>query len=249
MAPVGPSPLSGALSQQGFDVRFDWGEVGAGALAAGSDALVVVDVLSFTTTVDVAVSRGALVHPTPLDELAAAHLASELEAQLAVHRSRTSPTSPYSLSPRSVAGIPPGTRLLLPSPNGAAVSAAVGRCAPVIAGCLRNAASVSSHLRSLGRRITVLGAGERWADGSLRPALEDMIGAGAILSGLGRARLSPEAEAAVAVYDRLGASGVAGCASASELALAGYADDVRWAADQDVSTTVPVLHQGAFQTS
>jgi 2-phosphosulfolactate phosphatase len=245
--PGNPSPLSGALSQQGFDVRFDWGELGAGALVAGSDVLVVVDVLSFTTTVDVAVGRGALVYPTPLDEPAAGGLARELHAQLAVHRSRTSASSPYSLSPSSVAGIPPGTRLVLPSPNGAAVSAAVGGRAPVIAGCLRNAAAVSSRLRSLGRRITVLGAGERWADGSLRPALEDMIGAGAILSGLGRAGLSPEAEAAVAVYDRLGASGVAGCASASELALAGYAADVRWAAEQDVSTAVPVLHEGAFQ--
>ncbi len=244
-----PLRLSGALSQQGFDVRFDWGERGAQALAAGSDAVVVVDVLSFTTTVDVAASRGALVYPTPLDDAAAADLARELNAELAVHRSRTNSGSPYSLSPRSVADIQPGTRLVLPSPNGAAVSAAVGERAPVVAGCLRNAAAVSSHLRSLGRRITVLGAGERWADGSLRPALEDMIGAGAILSGLGRAGLSPEAEAAVAVYDRLGGSGVAGCASASELALAGYADDVRWAAQQDVSSAVPVLHERAFQTS
>jgi 2-phosphosulfolactate phosphatase len=245
--PVTPSPLSGALSQQGFAVRFDWGERGAEALAAGSDALVVVDVLSFTTTVDVAVTRGALIYPTPLDGVAAADIARELDAELAVHRSHTGPASPYSLSPQSVSQIPAGTRLVLPSPNGAAVSAAVGERGPVIAGCLRNAAAISSHLRALGRRITVLAAGERWADGSLRPALEDMIGAGAILSGLGRGGLSPEAEAVVAVYDRLGASGVAGCASASELALAGYAGDVRWAVEQDVSSTVPVLAGGAFQ--
>ena len=242
-----PSSPSGALAQLGFGVRFEWGEHGARALSAGSDVLVVVDVLSFSTTVDVATARGALVYPAAPDEAAAADLARSLGAELAVHRSAMGHRSPYSLSPASVAAIEPGARLVLPSPNGAAVAAVAGGTIPVIAGCLRNAAAVAAHLTTGFRRISVLAAGERWPDGSLRPALEDMIGAGAILAGLHHAGFSPEAEAAVAMYDRMGARGVAGCASAGELALAGYADDVRWAADENSSSAVPMLAEGAFR--
>jgi 2-phosphosulfolactate phosphatase len=242
-----PHSLSGALSQQGFAVRFDWGERGARALAAGSDALVVVDVLSFTTAVDVAVARGALVYPVVPDAEAEAALAQAVGAALAVHRSQTTARSPYSLSPPSMAGLTRGQRVVLPSPNGAAVSAAVDPSLMVVAGCLRNAAAVAAHLSAHARRIAVIAAGERWPDGALRPALEDAIGAGAILSRLGGG-LSPEAEAAVSAYERLGLRGVAGCASASELALAGYAEDVRWAVEEDVSTAVPVLIDGAFRT-
>lgn len=49
------------LLQDGFDVRFEWGPTGTAAVEA--DAVVTVDVLRFTTAVDVAVSRGATVFP------------------------------------------------------------------------------------------------------------------------------------------------------------------------------------------
>jgi 2-phosphosulfolactate phosphatase len=50
-----------AWSQASYDVRFDWGPTGAAAMAA--DVTVVVDVLSFTTTLSVAVERGIEVFP------------------------------------------------------------------------------------------------------------------------------------------------------------------------------------------
>jgi len=67
----------------------------------------------------------------------------------------------------------------------------------VIAGCLRNAAAVGRFLGGLLRErgrgpVTVIAAGERWPDGSLRPALEDLLGAGAVLAAVGEA-LSPGA--------------------------------------------------------
>ena len=46
-------------------IRFDWGPTGAADAAEGVDLAVVVDVLSFTTTLTVAVERGITVLPYP----------------------------------------------------------------------------------------------------------------------------------------------------------------------------------------
>jgi 2-phosphosulfolactate phosphatase len=231
-------------------VRFEWAEQGARELAPDSDALVIVDVLSFTTAVSVAVGRGAAVHPTPGYDRRAGDLAECIGGVLAVRRSETDAGAPFSLSPASMAGIQPGTHLVLPSPNGSRIAAAIaGTPAVVMAGCLRNAAAVAGRLRSTGGRISVIAAGERWPDGTLRPALEDALGAGSILSRLARSDLSPEARAAVAMYERLGAEGLAGCVSAVELEQAGWPQDVAWAMHEDAESSVPVLVDGAFQAA
>ena len=52
-----------AHAQAAYPVRFEWGPTGADAIADGAACAVVVDVLSFTTTVTVAVERGIAVHP------------------------------------------------------------------------------------------------------------------------------------------------------------------------------------------
>lgn len=49
----------GSHSQAGFDVRLDWGAAGLADIGVNVEAVVVVDVLSFTTAVEVACSRGA----------------------------------------------------------------------------------------------------------------------------------------------------------------------------------------------
>jgi 2-phosphosulfolactate phosphatase len=51
----------GAHSQEGFDRRFEWGPAGMRQIPRSWTLLVVVDVLSFTTSVDIAVSRGVMV--------------------------------------------------------------------------------------------------------------------------------------------------------------------------------------------
>jgi 2-phosphosulfolactate phosphatase len=51
------------FTQSTYGVRFEWGLAGAAALTGSSASLVVVDVLSFTTSVTVAVEAGMQVFP------------------------------------------------------------------------------------------------------------------------------------------------------------------------------------------
>ena len=100
--------------------------------------------------------------------------------------------------------------------------------------------------------MTVVACGERWPSGALRPAAEDFLGAGAILSQFDRAQLSPEARLAADAYDKaraeIGAL-VNDCASGRELVQQGFAQDVMLAAQCNISEIVPVLIDGAFRRS
>lgn len=251
-SPVGWGRVRALADPAGFSVRLAWGLDGALALAPSCDVLVVVDVITFSTSVSVAIDRGCTVHPTPWEPDGAGQMAAELGAQLAVRRSQVDARHPYSLSPATLSRAPQGTAIVLPSPNGSAVAAAAATTgALVVAGCLRNAAAVARFARRHGRRIAVVPAGERWPDGGLDPALEDLIGAGAVVDGLRRRRRSPEAEAAVAAYLSARRHGLrrslAAAVSGREQAGRGYGDEVEWACALNVSELVPVLSQGAFR--
>jgi 2-phosphosulfolactate phosphatase len=114
---------------------------------------------------------------------------------------------------------------------------------------LRNNRAVAEFASRSGRTITVVAAGERWwEDGRLRPALEDLLGAGAIISHL-RGSRSPEAVAAVAVFRHFEPDLVKTlkqCASGKELIEKGFTPDVELAGQVDCSSAVPVLREGAF---
>ena len=156
--------------------------------------------------------------------------------------------SGFSLAPSSLVTIPAGTRLVLPSPNGSTLTLATGDV-PTFAASLRNVNAVASALRQLGRRISVIPAGERWQDGSLRPALEDLLGAGAIIQQLPGSK-SPEAEMAVATYARFAnelRQTIWQCGSGKELVGRGVAEDVELAVALNVSDAVPRLVEGAYR--
>ena len=227
-----------------LDVSVEWGVHGARHLAGCCDVLVLVDVLSFSTAVTVAVERGAKVWPHPGGEQARV-LAREIGAILAGNRgSHDGPT----LSPVSLAELADGSRLILPSPNGASISsAAASGDIPLVVGCLRNALAVAQYVAGYDR-VGIVPAGERWADGSLRPAYEDLIGTGALVERLVKcvpgAELAPEAESAVAAFRLL--RPLTECPSGAQLADRGFLEDVRMAAEVDATDVVPVLRDGRF---
>lgn len=234
------------FDQGTYEIRFEWGLAGLQALAPESDVVVVVDVLSFTTSVDVAVGRGAVIFPYRGTAADLQPFAAQVNALVARHGRQ--PGAGYSLSPGSLTDIPAGTRLVLPSPNGSTLSLAAGT-AVTLAGCLRNATAVAARAGQLGRRISVIAAGERWPDGSLRPGLEDLLGAGAILAQLTGSK-SPEAETAVAAFNHARPDLLAAlqhCGSGRELIERGFAADVRLAARFDASAAAPRLADGAYR--
>jgi 2-phosphosulfolactate phosphatase len=236
--------MNAPFNQQRWACRCEWGVQGVVALAP-ADVTIVVDVFSFTTCVDVAVSRQASILPFGWNVEGAADFARAHGAELAGKRRHAQ----YSLAPESYLAVPAGLRCVLPSPNGAQVTLAAAERAPVLlAGCLRNAQAVAAAAQSLGKSFNVIPAGERWADGSLRPALEDWIGAGAILQSLGDDR-SPEAAAAVALFERYRDTLVATldqCGSGRELDARGHHQDRFIATAVDVSTSVPRFDGIAF---
>jgi 2-phosphosulfolactate phosphatase len=233
------------FDQSEFEIRCEWGERGVGELASISDVVIIVDVLSFSTCVEIATRQGAVVFPYRWKDETALAFAHSIGAELA-NLKRTK--DKYSLSPESLAQIPKGTRLVLPSPNGATLTFSVGRT-PTLTGCLRNAYAVAVAARKYGPRVAVIPAGERWKnDASLRPAFEDWVGAGAIMSYL-PGDLSPEASASVAAFRDIHSDierHMWRCGSGKELIGRGFEQDVMLASQLNVSECVPTFINGAY---
>jgi 2-phosphosulfolactate phosphatase len=286
----------GWFDQSAHRLRFGWGPNGLRVLAPGASVVVIVDVLSFSTAVDVAVDRGAIVLPYRWHDGSEGDYARANDAIVARRGppgGGSGPPDPgsgssagghgYSLRPSSLTTIGAGVRLVLPSPNGSALTfgaVEAGRGARgsagdggrlVLVGCLRNAtavgltaaaaASVAGGEGGAGGgngSVAVIAAGERWrgTTGPLRPAVEDLLGAGAVLdavaaasewsagSGASGPRPSPEALAAIAAFreaaDDLPARLRDG-GSGRELIARGHPGDVELAAALDVSPAVPTL--------
>jgi 2-phosphosulfolactate phosphatase len=229
--------------QAEYDLRCEWGLAGVKALAPISDVLIVVDVLVFSTAVDIAVARGASVLPYRWRDASAEAFAKSKGALLAAPRS----AGGYSLSPPSLQSLPAGAALVLPSPNGSTLCLMAGATTTYTA-CPRNCQAVANHARSRGSRIAVVPAGEQWGDGALRPAIEDLIGAGAVLACL-PGRPSPEAETAIAVFERFQHNlhdALLRSTSGKELLAREFEGDVEIAARYAVSKTAPVLNVDRF---
>jgi 2-phosphosulfolactate phosphatase len=235
-------------------VRLAWGRRGAQAATEKGDILVVVDTLRFSTAAATAVHHGALIYPCPTDAAMFSALALRVGGEVASHRhgSLSSVLPRFSLSPRSYLGVEPGTRIVLPSPNGSTCCQYGSSAAALFVGALVNAQAVASavtHLLSDASELsaTLLACGERWRDpdeeGVLRFALEDYLGAGAVLTALPFPQ-TIEAQACGATFqamrDHLEAV-LWECASGQELRAKGLGEDVHFAAQLNIFDTAPVL--------
>ncbi|MFB7894082.1 2-phosphosulfolactate phosphatase [Microbacterium sp. NPDC056044] len=146
--------------------------------------------------------------------------------------------------------------------NGAAVAQAAGASgAVVLLGCLRNAAAVArvvldlQHARGARTSIAVIAAGElagREAGAPLRFAVEDQLGAGAIVDALGDLGVdhtSPEAASACEVFRGLRGAVrhlLTAGGSGQELLDRDARDEVLNASVVDAASVVPILRDGAF---
>ena len=232
------------FTQSDFDVRCEWGEEGLSRLAPISDAVIIVDVMSFSTCVTMAVKAGATVYPHRYRDATAQERANLLGAELAKARG----AGLYSLSPSTMLNLQPGVKLILPSPNGATLSLGSGNI-PTFVGCLRNASAVAKAAAKCGSRIAVIPAGERWEPGEgLRPAIEDWIGAGAIISFLHGSR-SPEADIAVSAFNSARNhlhDVLSRCTSGKELISKCFAADIDLIAALNIDLVAPRLVDACY---
>jgi 2-phosphosulfolactate phosphatase len=139
------------------------------------------------------------------------------------------------------------------------VAALADHPAAIVAGSLRNAAAVArwalDRQGDKGDRFTVavVAAGEVRDDASTRFALEDLLGAGAIIDALASVGIdycSPESAAVNAAFTGLrNATGALISASASgrELTAEGRESEVKLAIAIDSDTAVPVLREFSFR--
>jgi 2-phosphosulfolactate phosphatase len=249
-APAGFDPWPDA------QVHVEWGTLGAELAASRGDIVVIVDVLSFSTTITIATARDftCLVYSgAEIEAMGGLTRAGEQLGARPLSKRRRVPPGEISLSPSSLLAAEPGQRVLFTSLNGAAVAAASTKSPAVLVGGLRNARACAEEVSRLLKdgaagRVTVVACGEHWSSvepavEGLRPSLEDWLGAGLIcerLAALGL-RLSAEANVAATAWTASGGlPALRTCVSARELEAAGFADDVALALEVDADDQVPV---------
>jgi 2-phosphosulfolactate phosphatase len=236
-------------------VHVEWGPPGARLAGQRGDLVVIVDVLAFSTSVVLTTTKGGTAlsySEAELEEMGGRDRAAELLDAEIVARDRAATTARFSLSPASLATITTGDRLIFTSLNGAACTAAAAAAPFVIVGALTNASATARTVRYLldagvARRCTIVACGERWTSvadepDSLRPSIEDLLGAGSIVAALEGLTESPEASLAAAsfraVEDEI-PSVLRRSVSGRELIERGFPDDVELAAAVDSSEAVP----------
>lgn len=233
-----------------------WGLNGALAQCRAGDIAVVHDVLSFSTTVSVVLDAGAEVLPFAGNDESAMVFAAQNDAMCAARRGTPGQMTLSPLSIRSHFSNDSGTlmqqKLVLPSPNGSTISANLAaRGLQVLTSGLRNASVTAKWLAENHHgKVVCISAGERWPDDSLRPAVEDLMGAGMLISEIKAIStdisLGMDAAVALASYRSFAAQLVElvkASASGRELIDAGFADDVNIACELNESRSVAIFDQ------
>lgn len=247
-------------------VHVEWGVPGALLAARRGDLVVVVDVLSFSTSVVEVVARDGVAFcysPEELDEAGGREQVGRVHDAVVLSKQRSVAEGEVSLSPASLQSIPIGERVVMTSLNGGRCASAAAKAPWVAVGSLTNRTAVARRIEALltegtATRCTVVPCAEVWsgpfmasqvgdlsgvAANPLRPSVEDLMGAGSIVAALDSSVLrSVEATMASVVFEshagRL-ASALQECVSGRELRERGFEADVEIAARIDAHAVVP----------
>ncbi|WP_417388326.1 2-phosphosulfolactate phosphatase [Gimesia sp.] len=240
-------------------VHIEWGVPGAALAMERGDYVVLVDILSFSTSVSIACSRGARVLVYSLEEIESMggreQTTKLLNADI-VTKSRHALPGRYSLSPASLMDCKQNERLIVTSLNGAQCVAAAGSAGRSIIGCFRNRRATADYLSQIlksnpsdNKRITLVPCGEMWSSIAShvgwRPSIEDWLGAGAIAERLVEQGLtsSTETNAAIAAFVSCSSDihdALLNCVSGRELITRSFSKDVKLAAEIDVEASTVV---------
>ncbi|MDF2910571.1 MAG: 2-phosphosulfolactate phosphatase [Sporolactobacillus laevolacticus] len=245
------------FDQSPFHCRVEWGKRGARDAAERGDLVIVVDVLSFSSTVITALNYGAIIYPYP-PSLNGKDFAGKIGAQYILGRSEAAKLGTPTLSPTSFNQAHENKKYVLTSLNGAFCTWIASKVPALLIGSLLNASSVARVANQLSTQanvnITVIPCGEQWNDvraneDTLRPSIEDYLGTGAILAELEGSK-SPEAELCAAAFTHAHqkiSDLIWECGSGRELREKGFAEDVRHCSQLNIFQTVPLLKKDHFE--
>jgi 2-phosphosulfolactate phosphatase len=244
------------IDQSPYTCRVEWGRRGAREAADRGDIVIIVDVLSFSSTVVSALNFDAVIYPYP-PNLDGKDYAHKVNAEYILGRAEAAKAEKPTLSPVSFNNEYTNKKYVLTSLNGAFCTWIASKVPALLIGSLLNASSVAAVANQLrlqkNASITVIPCGEMWSNGkeeedTIRPAIEDYLGAGAILSYL-EGDKSPEAEVCMGAFyhaesklDEL----IWDCGSGRELRERGFGDDVKHCSRLNAYQTVPVLKNNHF---
>ncbi len=247
-------------------VHVEWGAPAALLAAQRGDLVVVVDVLSFSTSVIEVVERDGTAFcysPEELDRAGGRDRVARDHDAVVLSKQRSVSAGEVSLSPASLQSLPLGRRVVMTSLNGGRCVAAAADAPWVGIGALTNRNAVAHRVEWLladgvASRCTIVPCAELWSGPFMasqvgdvsevsaplvRPSYEDLLGAGSIVSAMGtRVRRSVEASMAAAVFESHEgeiSEFLTGCVSGRELVERGFATDVALAAQLDARAVVP----------
>jgi len=238
-------------------VDFAWGRRGATRAVSRSDIIVIVDVLSFSTSTALAITRGAYIYPCRMNQNPE-EMARRMGAEGAVKRTDVPEMGRFSLSPLTYMQVESGQKVVVASPNGATCSDIAKDGSSVFTGALVNARAagnaISRLMRERGSRVTVVACGEReripGRGTRIRWAVEDYLGAGAVLSYI-EGRKTADAivcEGAFTQSREILPQILQACQSGQELIVRGFGGDVDYAARLNELDCAPVLLDGRFES-
>ena len=184
-------------------------------------------------------------------------MAKNFGGTVAVGRNDVPGKGKYSLSPLTFLSVNYNESIVLPSPNGSTCTGYASTAEYVFAGALINAKATAEKISELitntNLNLTIIACGERFnfsnEDGDLRFAVEDYLGAGAILSYLD---FGKSAEALVCESAFLNSKDnikeiILNCETGVELKGKGFEKDIEFSAQLDLYDAVVILENGYYK--